>query len=47
MIKFLVEGKEILIGELRDHIRIPARFQTVGDVRIKRIHDFPFYHIIR
>ncbi len=47
MVIFLMKSQEILICQLRNHIRVPAGLHGIGCMRIKRIHDLPFQHIIR
>ena len=41
-----VEIQELLIGQLRNHIRIPAGLHAVGGVRVQRITDLPHQHIV-
>ena len=47
MIIFPVEIKELLIGQLRDHIRIAAGLIGVGRIREKGIQDHPVQHAFR
>jgi len=47
MIIFSVEIQELLIGQIRNSLRIPAGFIGIGRIRKKNIRYFPFQHIIR
>ena len=39
--------QKFLIGKRWNHLRIAPRFQSVSNIRVKGIHDFPLHHIVR
>ena len=47
MVIAAVEGKEILIGQLRDCLRIAAGAHAVSIIRVKRIHNQSPEHLLR
>ena len=47
MVILCVERQKLLIGKLRDHLRVSSRLQPIGSIRIKGIHDLTLHHVIR
>ena len=42
-----MEIQKLLIGQLRDHVRIPARLVSVRSIREQRIEDHTVKHALR
>ena len=47
MIKFPVKLQKFFISQLRDHIRVAARFHGVWRIRIQGLGNFSFQHVVR